>query len=134
MFASISMAYACVLQHYIYKSPPNSIHVWIQAPSYILVALSEAFVIITGLELAFTQAPKNLRSVISALFWLTIAVAAAICIALGAVSQDPYLVWMYGAVGISGFIAGCAFYACFYKGRKQHLSRDKIVIEGSLGN
>ncbi|KAI1012967.1 hypothetical protein LB503_001364 [Fusarium chuoi] len=134
MFASISMAYACVLQHYIYKSPPNSIHVWIQAPSYILVALSEAFVIITGLELAFTQAPKNLRSVISALFWLTIAVAAAICIALGAVSQDPYLVWMYGAVGISGFIAGCAFYACFYKGRKQHLSRDEIVIEGSLGN
>ncbi|KAF4339335.1 peptide transporter ptr2 [Fusarium beomiforme] len=150
MFASISMAYACVLQHYIYKSPPNSIHVWIQAPSYILVALSEAFVIITGLELAFTQAPKkyvlspsqkptfvltqllSLRSVISALFWLTIAVAAAICIALGAVSQDPYLVWMYGAVGVSGFVAGCAFYACFYKGRKQHLARDEVVIEGSL--
>ncbi|KAK7419785.1 hypothetical protein QQX98_003157 [Neonectria punicea] len=96
MFASISMAYACVLQHYIYNVPPSSIHVWIQAPSYILVAFSEAFVIITGLELAFTQAPKNLRSVISALFWSTIAVAAAICIALGPVSQDPYLVWMYG--------------------------------------
>lgn len=59
MFASFSMAYACVLQHYIYNSPPNSIHVWIQAPAYILVALSEAFVIITGLELAFTQAPRK---------------------------------------------------------------------------
>ncbi|KAF7554206.1 hypothetical protein G7Z17_g3069 [Cylindrodendrum hubeiense] len=59
MFASMSMVYACVLQHYIYKSPPSSIHVWIQAPSYILVAFSEAFVIITGLELAFTQAPKK---------------------------------------------------------------------------
>lgn len=59
MFASISMIYACVLQYYIYKSPPSSIHVWIQAPSYILVAFSEAFVIITGLELAFTQAPKK---------------------------------------------------------------------------
>ncbi|KAK7419826.1 hypothetical protein QQZ08_010659 [Neonectria magnoliae] len=59
MLASISMAYACVLQHYIYNSPPSSIHVWIQAPSYILVAFSEAFVIITGLELAFTQAPKK---------------------------------------------------------------------------
>ncbi|WZH48375.1 POT family-domain-containing protein [Fusarium acuminatum] len=132
MFASFSMAYACVLQHYIYNSPPNSIHVWIQAPAYILVALSEAFVIITGLELAFTQAPRNLRSVISALFWLTIAVAAAICIALGAVSQDPYLVWMYGAVGISGFIAGCVFYICFRKGRKQPVSSDEIVIEGTL--
>lgn len=59
MFASISMVYACVLQHYIYNSAPKSIHVWIQAPSYILVAFSEAFVIITGLELAFTQAPKK---------------------------------------------------------------------------
>lgn len=74
----------------------------------------------------------SLRSVISALFWLTIAVAAAICIALGAVSQDPYLVWMYGAVGISGFIAGCVFYICFRKGRKQPISSDEIVIEGTL--
>jgi POT family proton-dependent oligopeptide transporter len=53
------MAYASVLQHYIYISPANSIHVWIQAPAYIFVAFSEAFIIITGLELAFTQAPKK---------------------------------------------------------------------------
>lgn len=56
----------------------------------------------------------SLRSVISALFWLTIAVAAAICIALAAVSQDPYLVWMYGAIGVVGFVSGCVFYACFF--------------------
>ncbi|KAJ0308629.1 hypothetical protein COL516b_003173 [Colletotrichum fioriniae] len=59
LFASISMVYASVLQHYIYNSPPKSIHVWIQAPAYILVAFSEAFIIVTGLELAFTQAPKK---------------------------------------------------------------------------
>lgn len=59
MLVSISMVYASVLQHFIYKSAPNSIHVWIQAPAYILVAFSEAFIIITGLELAFTQAPKK---------------------------------------------------------------------------
>lgn len=53
------MVYASVLQHYIYNSPPKSIHVWIQAPAYILVAFSEAFIIVTGLELAFTQAPKK---------------------------------------------------------------------------
>lgn len=59
LLVSISMVYASVLQHYIYKSPANSIHVWIQAPAYILVAFSEAFVIVTGLELAFTHAPKT---------------------------------------------------------------------------
>ena len=59
IFASLAMVYACVLQHYISVFPDKSIHVWIQAPSYILVAFSEAFVVITGLELAFTQAPKR---------------------------------------------------------------------------
>ncbi|KAL0933971.1 peptide transporter ptr2-like protein 1 [Colletotrichum truncatum] len=130
IFASISMVYASVLQHYIYKSPPKSIHVWIQAPAYILVAFSEAFIIVTGLELAFTHAPKNLRSVVSALFWLTIGVAAAICIALAPVSQDPYLVWMYGSLGIVGFVAGCAFYVCFYPGRTSKGNVNEVIIEG----
>ncbi|OHW98012.1 POT family protein [Colletotrichum incanum] len=132
LFASISMVYASVLQHYIYKSPPKSIHVWIQAPAYILVAFSEAFIIVTGLELAFTQAPKNLRSVVSALFWLTIGVAAAICIALAPVSQDPYLVWMYGSLGIVGFVAGCAFYVSFYPGRNKQSSEQEVILEGRM--
>jgi POT family proton-dependent oligopeptide transporter len=59
IMASIAMVYAAVLQHYIYNSPAESIHVWIQAPAYILVAFSEAFVIITGLELAYTKAPTR---------------------------------------------------------------------------
>lgn len=59
LLASISMVYASVLQHYIYTSALKSINVWVQGPAYILVALSEAFIIITGLELAFTQAPKK---------------------------------------------------------------------------
>ncbi|KAJ5975430.1 Major facilitator superfamily domain general substrate transporter [Penicillium waksmanii] len=115
LLVSVSMVYASVLQHYIYISPANSIHVWTQAPAYIFVAISEAFVIVTGLELAFTHAPKNLRSFISALFWLMIAIAAAICIGLTPVSQDPYLVWMYGSLAIVGFVAGCGFYLCFRK-------------------
>ncbi|KAJ5467138.1 hypothetical protein N7475_004890, partial [Penicillium sp. IBT 31633x] len=113
LLVSISMVYCSVLQHYIYNSPPRSIHVWIQGPAYVFVAFSEAFVIITGLELAFTHAPKNLRSVISALFWLMIGIAAAICIGLSPVSQDPYLVWMYASLAIVSFVAGFVFYVCF---------------------
>ncbi|KAL4795286.1 POT family-domain-containing protein [Aspergillus venezuelensis] len=100
--AALSMVYASVLQYYIYRSPPNSIHVWVQTPIYVLIGFSEAFVIITGLELAYTKAPESLRSLVSALFWLTIGIAAAICIALAPVSQDPYLTWMYGSLGIAG--------------------------------
>ncbi|KAL2867484.1 POT family-domain-containing protein [Aspergillus lucknowensis] len=111
--AGLSMVYACVLQHYIYKSPPNSIHVWIQAPIYILVGFSEAFVVITGLEIAFTKAPESLRSLVSALFWLTIGIAAAICIALAPVSQDPHLVWMYGSLAVVACLGGVLFYLLF---------------------
>ncbi|KAK8856751.1 Major facilitator superfamily domain general substrate transporter [Apiospora arundinis] len=130
LFVSISMVYASVLQHHIYNSAPKSIHVWIQAPAYILVALSEAFVIVTGLELAYTQAPTNLRSVVSSLFWLTIGVAAAISIGLSPVSQDPYLVWMYGSLAIVSLVAGCTFYACFFKNRNMSAQEEELVVEG----
>ncbi|KAG2421727.1 hypothetical protein HFD88_005703 [Aspergillus terreus] len=150
ILASLSMVYASVLQHYIYNSPPNSIHVWLQAPAYVLVGFSEAFVIITGLEIAYTKAPESLRSLVSALFWLTIGIAAAICIALAPVSQDPYLVWMYGSLGIVGVVAGALFYLLFGRAfdqpvlesveaadrdesgkLKAPMARDSIVILGA---
>ncbi|KAE8341144.1 hypothetical protein BDV24DRAFT_151341 [Aspergillus arachidicola] len=117
--ASMSMVYASVLQHYIYISPAQSIHVWVQTPAYVLVAFSEAFVVVTGLEIAYTNAPESLRSLVSSLFWLTIGVAAAICIGLAPVSQDPYLVWMYGSLAIVGFVAGILFYVLFGRTSKQ---------------
>ncbi|KAE8383724.1 POT family-domain-containing protein [Aspergillus bertholletiae] len=117
--ASMSMVYASVLQHYIYISPPQTIHVWIQTPAYVLVAFSEAFVVVTGLEIAYTNAPESLRSLVSSLFWLTIGVAAAICIGLAPVSQDPYLVWMYGSLAIVGFVAGILFYVLFGRAPNQ---------------
>ncbi|EAT83815.2 hypothetical protein SNOG_08647 [Parastagonospora nodorum SN15] len=102
MLVSVSMVYASVLQHYIYTSPEKSIHVWVQAPA--------------------------LRSFISALFWITIGIAAAICIALSPVSQDPYLVWMYAGLGITGFVAGCTFFLCFRKGRKWSAT-NAVILE-----
>jgi POT family proton-dependent oligopeptide transporter len=62
-----------------------------------------------------------------------IGIAAAICIGLTPVSQDPYLVWMYAALGIVGFVAGCLFYICFRK----DASLDPVisdVVEGIEGN
>ncbi|KAF2718692.1 H+/oligopeptide symporter [Polychaeton citri CBS 116435] len=90
--ASLSMTYACVLQHFIYQQLAGSIEVWIQAPGYVFGALSEIWVLVMGIEIAFNNAPDNLRAVISSIFWVTIAVGAAVGIALTPVSQDPYMV------------------------------------------
>jgi len=124
------MVYAAVLQHYIYISEPNSIHVWIQAPAYILVAFSEAFVIVTGLEIAFTKAPESLRSFVSALFWLTIGIAAAICISFTPVTKDPEILWMYASLAIITFVAGCTFYICFRNSLEPRVVLDAQIQEG----
>jgi POT family proton-dependent oligopeptide transporter len=113
IMVAVVMAYAAVLQHYIYISPPNSIHVWIQAPAYILTAFSEAFVFVTGMEIAFTKAPESLRSLVMALFWLTLGIGAAICISLTPVTKDPEILWMYTSLGVVSFVAGVLFYFCF---------------------
>lgn len=56
----------------------SSLNVWIQSGSYILIAFSEILASITGLEYAFTKAPKNMKSLVMAVFLFTSAVAAAI--------------------------------------------------------
>jgi len=130
IMCALAMVYAAVLQHYIYISEPNSIHVWIQAPAYILVAFSEAFVIVTGLEIAFTKAPESLRSFVSALFWLTIGIAAAICISLTPVTKDPEILWMYASLAIVTFVAGGTFYACFRNSLDPRVGLDLQIHEG----
>jgi POT family proton-dependent oligopeptide transporter len=107
------MLWACILQYYIYKSPPNSIDVWIQAPAYVFGALSEIFVIITGLEVAFLKAPADLRVLVSSIFWMAIAAGAALGIALSPVSKDPLMVWTYAGLSCGVFLAGCAVLVCF---------------------
>ena len=56
----------------------SSLSVWIQSGSYILIAFSEIFASITGLEYAFTKAPRNMKSLVMAIFLFTQAVSSAI--------------------------------------------------------
>ena len=78
-----------VLQHYIYKTNPcgkqastcketSPLNVWIQTGSYVLIAFSEILASITGLEYAFTKAPKNMRSLVMGVFLFTSAISSAL--------------------------------------------------------
>jgi POT family proton-dependent oligopeptide transporter len=118
---SAAMVWACVLQHYIYKTSNCGSHaggkgckspliVWIQTGSYILIALSEIFASITSLEYAFTKAPKNMRSLVSAYALFMTAISAAIGEAFVPLSTDPLLVWNYGSMAVVSFAAGCIFW------------------------
>lgn len=103
------MAYAAIVQHLIYSSPPcyntpmkcdaskdgklpNQVHVAIQSPAYLMIGLSEIFASITGLEYAYTKAPPSMKSFVMAMFLLTSAFGAALGMAISPVAKDPKLV------------------------------------------
>ncbi|KAJ8131117.1 hypothetical protein O1611_g2510 [Lasiodiplodia mahajangana] len=96
----------------IYKPP---LTVWIQTPAYVLIAFSEIFASITGLEYAFTKAPKNMRGFITGIFWFAQAFSAAIAQAFVPLSTDPLLVWLYTTVAIIAALGGLLFHFVFMK-------------------
>lgn len=122
-----AMGWAAVVQHYIYKTsscgthaadpdcPPTSLNVWIQTGSYVLIAFSEIFASITGLEYAFTKAPKNMRSLVMAIFLFTSALASALGEAFVSLSADPLLVWNYGVMGVLAFVVGIFVWMSVYR-------------------
>jgi POT family proton-dependent oligopeptide transporter len=121
--ASMAMVAASVIQHFIYKTgpcgdqmnscPPETpapINVWVQAVPYVLVGFSEIFTSITGLEFAFTKAPKNMRSVVTSYWHFMSAFSNAIGQAFVSLSEDPLLVWNYAVVAILAFVGGILFW------------------------
>jgi len=128
--AAFSMVWAAVTQHYIYKRSPcgdhpsadacidgtlatdgeTDISVWTQTGAFVLVAISEIFVSVVGLEYAFTKAPKSMRSLVMSVFLFTNAIAAAIQQAFLPLTKDPLQVIQYAVfAGLSAF-AGILFY------------------------
>ncbi|KAF2029614.1 PTR2-domain-containing protein [Setomelanomma holmii] len=121
VLASLAMVGASVIQYYIYElgacgkhmndcDTPAPINVWTQTVPYVLVGFSEIFTSITGLEFAFTKAPKNMRSLVTSYWHFMSAFSNAIGQALVSLSEDPLLVWNYAVVAILAFIGGCLFW------------------------
>ncbi|KAF2084217.1 MFS peptide transporter-like protein Ptr2 [Saccharata proteae CBS 121410] len=123
---SAAMVWACVVQHYIYKTSPcgkqaascdehSTINVWAQTGAYVLIAISEILASITSLEYGFSKAPKNMRSLVAAFALFMSAISAAIGEAFNPLSADPLLVWNYGSMAVIAFVAGCLFWFYYRK-------------------
>jgi POT family proton-dependent oligopeptide transporter len=145
---SLAMIWACVIQVYIYRQSPCGnqastcadddgnpitvgINVWAQTGAYILIAISEILASITGLEYAFTKAPKNMRSLVMSAFLFMSAISSAVGEAFVSLSADPLLVWNYGTMAVISFLAGIGFWMQY-----RHLDRREDVLnaigEGNL--
>ncbi|KAK9447610.1 POT family-domain-containing protein [Limtongia smithiae] len=132
MFAAVAMAYAAVLQNMIYSvgpcydhplacdaseggTIPNQIHVAMQTPAYIFIALSEIFASVTGLEFAYMKAPASMKSFVMSVFLLTNAFGAALGIAISPTAKDPDMVRTYTGLAVVTTVAGIIFFVLFRK-------------------
>lgn len=125
---SASMIAAAVTQYYIYKLGacgnypssdeclsvnPAPINVWVQTIPFLLIAFSEIFASITGLEYAFTKAPRNMRSLVTAVFLFMSAISYAVGQAFTSLSTDPLLIWNYTTIAALAAIGGVGFWLSF---------------------
>ncbi|OJD32578.1 mfs peptide transporter [Diplodia corticola] len=136
LFAACGMAYAAFLQHVIYASEPcfdapsacaaalradgsgyepNRVHVVLQAPAYLMIAVSEILASVTGLEYAFTKAPASMKSFIMALFLLTTAFGAMIGGLISPFARDPLLVGLYAGLAVACSVTAAVFWKMFKK-------------------
>ncbi|CAI6342057.1 unnamed protein product [Periconia digitata] len=92
---------------------PNEISVWMQIPFHILLATSEIFGFVALNEFAYTEAPTNMKALVKAFEQCTAGLGAALGIALGPVSKDPWLVIMYSSLAGTMACSGIAFYGFF---------------------
>ncbi|KAJ8062266.1 hypothetical protein OCU04_008814 [Sclerotinia nivalis] len=133
--ASLSMMYAAIVQHLIYKAgpcygkpldcpaavlpdgtiQPNDVHFAIQIPAYIFIGVSEIFASVTGLEYAYTKAPVSMKSFVQAMFLLTNAFGFALCQAFIPLVGNPTILWMFVGLACGSFGAGIVFYICYHK-------------------
>ncbi|CEI97207.1 hypothetical protein RMCBS344292_11343 [Rhizopus microsporus] len=121
VLGALAMVYAAVVQHYIYQDElfissggvTSNVSVFIQIPSYVLIAFSEIFASITSIEYAYTHAPKSMKSLVSALSLWPNCVAALISLAISPASHDPNMVWVYTGVACGAIVFGALYYYLF---------------------
>lgn len=112
-FIASSMLYATVIQHFVYASPDAKVNVWIQAPLYILMAIGEVFAMVTAMEYAYDNSPKDMKAMVQAISLLIAGVGSAIAMALTPAARDPLMVGFYGSLTGAMVVATVIFYIIF---------------------
>jgi POT family proton-dependent oligopeptide transporter len=109
--AAVSFVATALLQQYIDRSPPLSVWVGWQLIQYLLITIAEVMVSITGLEFAYTQAPKRMKSTVMG-FWLLTVTLGNVLVALLAKVQGPLADWV-GRTVVPGLGQTATFFWVF---------------------
>jgi len=101
----------------------SNITIWWMAVPYALGGISELFVNVPAYGIAYSRAPVNMRSLVSAINLFNTAVSYAIGLACSSVITDPYLTWDFGGPSIVGFVLTVIFYFTF-----RHIDKEEYTL------
>lgn len=112
IFTALSFIVIGFTQMQIDADPNAHPTVWLQILAYFLITIGEILISITGLEYAYTNAPKSMKSTIMSCWLLTVSVANAMVSAVnGAISyKDEFGI---SQRGVLGFMEGATYYWVF---------------------
>lgn len=112
---ALSFVATALLQAYIDVSPEKTVWFGWQMIQYVIITIAEVMVSITGLEFAYTQAPKKMKSTVMG-FWLIIVTLGNVLVAILAGFKDlPRVQFFWICAGLSAgaavlFMLRAAFY------------------------
>jgi POT family proton-dependent oligopeptide transporter len=117
LLAALATAVIALVQIAIDRHAPGTVSVWWQLPAYFLLTLGEVLVSITGLEFAYSQAPRRMKSTVMGLWQLTVTVGNVFVSAIALRRLPPASsFWLFATVGAAGALL-FGLRAYFYKPR-----------------
>lgn len=128
----IAMPYSAVVQNAInqagpcYSHPlacdasqdeqiPNHVHVLLQLPAFVIIAIAEVFCWPTGSEYTYSHAPKSMKSFLQACYIGTAGLGYLLGMAFSPLARDPLMVVLWSLVSGLMFLTACAFRVAFRK-------------------
>ncbi|KAI9043442.1 putative MFS peptide transporter [Aspergillus affinis] len=135
IIAAISGLIGAIVQWRVYKTSPcgyqastcddvSPLSIWWQIPNTILGAFSECLCNVTAYELAYARSPPSMRGLVMAIFLFMNALSSAFGEILIPVTQDPYLIWIWGAPAVALALQTIVFWFRF-----KHLNDDEYMID-----
>ena len=103
VLASLATVVIALIQGAIDARGPGVVSIRWQLPAYVLLTMGEVMVSITGLEFAYTQAPRRMKSTIMGLWLLTVTLGNVFVSLMSLTRLQPASsFWLFAAVGGAG--------------------------------
>jgi POT family proton-dependent oligopeptide transporter len=122
LFASLSFVAVAILQRVVDEAGPGKVNILWQSVPYVIITISEVLVSITGLEFAYSQAPKRMKSTIMGFWLLAIAVGNILVSLLAEFGKLPLVQFFWVFAGLM-LVAGLLF------GLRAHFYVERDVVQ-----